>query len=376
MRAPSMTAFLLFFVAAGAPAQEVPRWTVEPSRRIGVALGDPDYELDEVMGAVRLRDGSIVVGEMRTQEIRFFAPDGRLARRQGRDGEGPGEYRQVRFLLSCGADRIWVYDTALRRLTVLGSDGAVHAIHAGPTPDGTSGPYDLECDDRGRFIAASWAQGAHEAIMSGRSGPFRGTQLVVLTDGTGTVRDTVGVFPSGERYLFLRPDGSPGGTGPRRLGPETHVAIGRSRAFVGDAATPQVYVYEGRTLDTIPLPVEAPEVSPGDLDRLLEARLAEASDEAARRRIRQWQAEYDYPDRYPHYSDLKVDQAGLLWVREYPRPGEVEVDWLVVHPAGGPVARVRLPVGLQVTQIGGDYVLGILEVEAVQVIQEYRLLRR
>lgn len=366
---------LLLAAASVAGAQEAPLWSAAPSLRIGVALGDPDYEFGRIVGAVRLSNGTIVVGEIESQEIRFFGPDGKLIRRQGRDGEGPGEYRYVRFVLTCGGDRVWVYDTRLIRLTVLTADGEVLAVHPAPRPDDRGGPYELRCDRRGRFIAASWAQGSTEALRRGESGPFRGTQTVVLADGAGTIRDTVGTFPSGERYLFLRPDGSPGGTGPRQLGPEAHVAIGHGRAFIGDAATPRVIVYEGRGRDTLELPLARRAITDEDLDALLAARLARAEDAAAERRIQQQWSEYDYPETYPFYSDLRVGETGLLWVRRYPAVGETEVEWLVVHPLGGVVARVRLPEGLRVTQIGRDYVLGVLSVEGVQVIQQYDLRR-
>lgn len=363
----------LLLLAVPLAAQDVPEWSVEPSLRIGVALGDEDYEFADVMGAVHLSDGAVVVGEMSSQEIRFFDANGTLVRRQGRDGEGPGEYRQVTVLLTCGGDRVWVYDTRLRRLTVLGPDGTLLGIHPAPSPDGVSGPYHLRCDRSGRFIASSWAQGAHDAIMRGESGPFRGTQVVVLADGAGVVLDTVGTFPSGERYLMLRPDGSPGGTAPRRFGPETHVAIGGGRAFVGDAATPRVLIYEGGGLDTLELPLTRRPIRGDDLDALLAERLAAAEDAAEERRVRQFWSDYDFPDAYPFYSDLRVDATGLFWVRAYPGVGESDVEWLVVHPGGHVVARVPLPQALRVTQIDRNHILGVLTADGVQVIQQYRL---
>jgi hypothetical protein len=119
--------------AIAADAQDVPVWPADPAQRIGVALGDPDYEFGRIMGAARLSDGTVVVGEIETKEIRFFDASGTLIRRQGRDGEGPGEYRYVRFVLTCGDDRTWVYGTQLVRLTILGPDGHVLGTHPAPS---------------------------------------------------------------------------------------------------------------------------------------------------------------------------------------------------------------------------------------------------
>lgn len=360
---------------AGSTADGAPTWVAEPSLRIGVALGDPDYELGRQVHAARSPDGTIAVGELDAKEIRFFGPDGQIAARQGREGEGPGEYRYVRFLLTCGGDRFWVYDTDLRRTTIVSSDGELLDIFSGPSPDGTGGPYDLRCDREGRFIASTWARGEREAMMNGESGPFRGTQLVVLMDVRGGVRDTIGVFPSGERYLTRRPDGSPAGSHPRFFGPTTHVAIGGGRAFVGDAARPAVMVYEGDGLDTLSLPLETTAVTDEDVDRFVDEQMADVTDPNQARRQRASWADYDFPSEFPYYSDLRADATGLLWVRQHPRPGATTVPWLVVHPEGGVVARVVLPVSLRVTQIGRDRILGVLTEDGVNYVQEYSLHR-
>ena len=375
LRLAASAAVLSIAVLPAVVDGQVPTWEVEPSLRIGVALGDPDYEFSRIIGVARAPDGTIAVGEMDAQEIRFFGPDGSLIARQGREGEGPGEYRYVRFLLTCGGNRFWVYDTRLVRTTIVSSTGEVLDSYPGPSPDGTGGPYGLSCDRRGRFIASTWASGEREALGRGESGPFRGTQMVVLMDARGGVKDTMGVFPSGERYLTRRPDGSPGGSAPRFLGPSTHVAIGGGRAFVGDAALPSIYVYQGSGLDTLSLPLESSPITDEDLAKFREAQTGGTTDPNQARRQRAALAEYEFPSEFPYYSDLQVDASGLLWVREYPRPGAATVRWLVVHPEGGVVASVVLPVELEVTQIGRDYLLGILTEDGVNYVQQYELRR-
>jgi hypothetical protein len=47
--------------------------------------------LFRVRGAVLLRDGSIAVANNGTHEARVYGLDGKLLRRIGREGDGPGE---------------------------------------------------------------------------------------------------------------------------------------------------------------------------------------------------------------------------------------------------------------------------------------------
>jgi len=72
----------------GADAWEV----VSPATvEIGVAEGEDVYQLFDVSGATRLGNGTIVVANAGTQEIRFCGADGRHLRTAGGSGRGPGE---------------------------------------------------------------------------------------------------------------------------------------------------------------------------------------------------------------------------------------------------------------------------------------------
>jgi hypothetical protein len=64
------------------------------------------------------------------------------------------------------------------------------------------------------------------------------------------------------------------------------------------------------------------------------------------------------PDVIPAVSRLLVDATGHLWVQRYPAPNEVEGAWDVYRADGTHLARLFLPRGLQIREIGDDYVLG------------------
>jgi hypothetical protein len=68
-------------------------------------------------------------------ELRFYNPYGQFLRKVGGSGEGPGEFRLV---LGSG-DRIFIYDSSLRRLTELNGNGEVGSIFRVPDqPEGSS----------------------------------------------------------------------------------------------------------------------------------------------------------------------------------------------------------------------------------------------
>lgn len=83
--------------------------------------------------------------------------------------------------------------------------------------------------------------------------------------------------------------------------------------------------------------------------------------EAARSR---WKV--DLPSRLPRFSGMLADRAGNLWVQAFPEGSQLRTpwyyagrnrtggDWLVLSPSGKEIARVRMPAGLRVLEIGED----------------------
>src|SRR5690606_5816123 len=67
--------------------------SLEPILEIGVLEGDPAYMFSQMRGPRRLSDGSIVVLDGATSEVRIFDAEGRHLRTFGRKGQGPGEFQ-------------------------------------------------------------------------------------------------------------------------------------------------------------------------------------------------------------------------------------------------------------------------------------------
>ncbi|MGD2124007.1 MAG: hypothetical protein PVJ76_19810, partial [Gemmatimonadota bacterium] len=96
-----------------------------PDLSIGAAEGAEEELLYRVSGGTVLADGRVVVLNGGSREVRFYGADGALLIRQGRTGEGPGEYRQLSAVWSLPGDSVVVWDARLLRVTVLAPNGVV-----------------------------------------------------------------------------------------------------------------------------------------------------------------------------------------------------------------------------------------------------------
>ena len=82
----------------------------EPTLRIGVVEGAPEYQLFEVSDLKRLSDGGIAVSNAGSRELRIYNADGSHRATAGGSGQGPGEFGYPNALFVLGGDTIRVQD--------------------------------------------------------------------------------------------------------------------------------------------------------------------------------------------------------------------------------------------------------------------------
>lgn len=74
---------------------------------------------------------------------------------------------------------------------------------------------------------------------------------------------------------------------------------------------------------------------------------------------------------FPAFEALQPDPLGHLWVQEYRYPGQDRNVWTVFDADGRVQGFVETPPGLDVFEIGEDYILGLMtdefDVERVQL---------
>lgn len=187
----------------------LPRLTAVEEARIG-DVSDPDRGFSRVFQADVDRDGNLYVMEASVPEIRVFSPAGRLLRRIGGKGAGPGEMESPRFGVL--GDTVWVVDGGLNRITLfdrrgtLLSTGNVERV-AIPLPRsyGFLLPNLLRPD--GRFMSS---MGLIAYNMRGEVTGVEPTDSIpvpfILFDPSGAVTDTVGWTPRPPPRMWRPPD--------------------------------------------------------------------------------------------------------------------------------------------------------------------------
>lgn len=323
----------------------------QPSLSIGaVASGGAD-ELFRVTDAIRLGDGRIVVANLGSNELKVFGPDGSHAGTWGRRGEGPGEFTAhgPTAVAHWPGDSVAAADAPYSpRLPIFdmnGNHGRDVAL------DATRGGI-LHVLPDGRMVSQGSQVFNRTAVFETRELVRLETEWSVL-DLDGTLYASLGRLPYGEAYF--------------------------SETWGGDMQHP----FQRRTVGTVWGDLLAVGVQDG-----YEIKAFAADGSLVRIVRRDWdprtptQAEYEEQapwgvppvDAYPAFGEILSDRAGYLWVREYRVSGEGAAVWTVFDPDGRVQGLVETPEGLEVFEIGEDYVLGLGEDElGVEYVQLWGL---
>ena len=353
---------------AGPTASE-DTWSVDttPMLRIGQVNGAPEHQLFEVGPLARLSDGTIVLALV--SELRFFAADGTWVRTVGRQGGGPGEYREIGLVRRLRGDSLLVWDEGLRRVTVLAPDGSF--VRDALVSLGSGTPVDVVTAlEDGRLVTArrlNFPQGSMNYLRDTLS-----FALEIAEPGTTSVP----VARLGGREWQVRSSGS-GGIGIMLLpfSRNAFAAAGAGRFYMAESDRYEIRAYnpEGSITQILRLATAPPPVTEPLLDSLADYWHMEAEAEAATRgytlpgrtpeQYREETRHLAWVPTLPAFSALIVDDAGNLWVRDYDRPwlsNTVSSRWAVFAPDGSLRARVTMPSGLDVRCIQGRVVLGVV----------------
>lgn len=352
-------------------------WRVgpEPSVSIGAVVGEEPYLLHVVRGAFMVPDGRIVVLDGGTDEMRVFTADGTHLLSWG--GKGPGT-REFSTLLGAGP---WPGDSIL----------AWYSGNEGISFFDAKGRYARSIVLRGNHPEQPWANPRPVAarpdgtILSVVGEEALGSMIVEVWDGDGGVRASPGHYRNGEMITMTNVAGH---TGP--------VELAYSRELVtttwGDlivATWNKPYEIRAHKADgTLARIVRREHVpaAPTETDRQLFLEEQKSfylaavdldGQTMAEALVQEWMAplveSLTVAEHFPAFSTVLADGADHLWVREYDLPqGERSAPlWTVFDPEGRVLGFVETPEGLDIMQIGEDFILGRvkdqLEVEYVQM---------
>jgi hypothetical protein len=357
----------------------VPRSIGQPLVRIGQVEGHPSYQLYRVDSAVRLADGRIVISNGGS-ELRFYDATGAHQLTTGRAGDGPGEYRSIRYMRSMRADSLLVYDGGRRRISIVSPDGThVRDFAAPAVGEGVEGNVVVALAD-GTLLVTRTTNVPSRTVTR-----MQDTVHLAAIDPAGTAQ-RLGEYPGGDRQINISESG----------GEITSIEIvgllfsramltvaSRDRFYVASNHSWQIDVRDGtgslqsivRRTDAIPQALNNELVSAE-----IERRLAQMREQAAanggdvdlagqRRRLEGMPR----VESLPAYAAVTAVQGGGVWVREYvPPAAESETaTWSVLDGSGALTMQVAMPAAFRPMYIDDDVVIGVirddLDVEYVHV---------
>jgi hypothetical protein len=337
----------------------------EPLLRLGVVDGNAAYQFDGITGMARLEDGTIVVADAGSQEVRFFGPGGETKAAVGGEGEGPGEFLGLSGLGRGPSGRVWAYDFSLRRITWLDAAGEVVGMATlapeppilnpvGPLSDGTF------------VLKQLW--GAVAVAQADEQGFRRDPVAFVRFDGDGVLLDTLGLFPGREVVLTEE-----GGRGVMSTPPFARNAVGTvlgGEVVVGIQDTFELIRYspDGSMVGRVRIPNRNLSITAADLDAYIAGRLSTVAEDR-RPGLRHELESMPTPSSKPAFGGLLGDELGDLWVAEWVLYPDVPRVWTVLDSRGAWLGEVEIPGRFFPNAIGDDWILGVewddLDVEYV-----------
>ncbi|HLA91026.1 MAG TPA: hypothetical protein VJL28_11415 [Gemmatimonadaceae bacterium] len=362
-------------VTAAAPAPQPPvRWTLDatPALTLGANERDTVGIFQTVLGATRLPDGSILVGDRGEFALRLFGPTGAPLRSFARIGSGPGEVQRIAGLLRCG-DSIYAHDSRQGNLySVFTLAGRFVRSFRFASPQSGFPPYQTACNGRGDFVHLGY-----QSPRDIKAGPYRSTLPVWLSGADSAIRRLIDSVPGWEAWGQVR-DGRMAGARALPLSRQPVLGAGRTQFYVGSGDQFRIRALDssGREVAVLQRTASADAVSEADVRNEMEREIS-IRGESWRRRTEQDYAEMKLPTTLPPYTILIVDESDYVWVRPWPRAALASLRWSVFDPRGRLAAEVDVPAFLEVFEIGREYLLGRYfdPNEAVPQVRLYRLRR-
>ena len=323
---------------------DAPR-TLEPEMRIGAFEGEDEYMLGDVNGFAVAPDGSIYLYDSQVPALRKYAADGTYVATFGREGGGPGEYKQSDGGVAVLPDgRVLLRDPGNGRINVYSSTGESldhWELRAGYF---TSRP--LYVDTAGRVFSQIWgtneageryaglqAYGPDGVKGDSTMAPEWDYEPPTLSAASENMRMMNSVpFSPGQQWTF-----SPAG----------HYVGGLSTAYAVEVFRPDGKVLRiERVVDPVPVA--------GDEKANAEERAAHNF----RRSFPDWKWNGPgIPDQKPPFRSIYAGREGRIYV-QLSTPGErIPDEELEVSqdPNAAPPNRWREPVVFDVFEADGTY---------------------
>lgn len=340
---------------------------------IGATMGDsPGQQLEQVVGATRLTDGTIVVADAGARALLRYDAAGSYVGAIGGAGEGPGEFRALSWAGRAG-DSLVTWDRALGRVSVFAPTGMTAREYR---PTLTEPPMTLEV--QGGLDGGALLMARAPGLVSREGSPGIQRQPIhgwLIAAGGEEIR-SFGPFPGEALYL----DAGTRSFTSIPLGAKTRFAAAGNTVYVVDTER-----FAARTYDSTgklvrifrrqhtPRAPSAEEVEADIDERMKELPTNLRNREGYRRRFR----EAPLPEWMPAVREVHVDTEQHVWLEAAGGVADSAAAWSVFDHDGRWLGDVMLPRAVSMLEIGPDYILALLEDELdVQGVMLLRLDRR
>lgn len=335
-----------------------PEWTAEaawrlseePVTRIGNLDGDAGNVLFRVSDARRLADGSILVVNSGSHELRRYDADGQLIAAVGRAGEGPREFKRPYKVYDAPDGSLLVIDAG-RDVAVLAPDLTFQRRFTPELPDDFEGHRQLYASVD-QFADGSLLFQALHPHDRDRRGVGRNLVRMVRVDPEGFAT-SLGDFE--DQTIFY------GGDGEYMFGPRAWEAAADSSMWYGpgDRLEFREIGFDGELIRLVRLDRPSRPVTDADVQKLVDERLGRARGQPYEQRTRDRLAGAVRPDSFPPHLLLETDDYDNLWVMDYWSWVEgVDQTWTVFAPDGRFLGDVLVPAGLRVFSIHDRHLIG------------------
>ena len=346
------------------------RWKPLPDPREVANIGTPDAgePFFEVRDIALLDNGRMAVAEESHVWIMTLA--GREAVSVGRDGEGPGEFRNIVGIARLAGDSILVLDDRLKRLSLFDAAGRL----AGTTrleTEGNERLLGLHVADDGTVIAGTgWVALGADRSPGRRRLPYRAFRY----ERTGELSGVVGPLPGTEVVVGRAGEALTIGIAP--FAHRTTIGVSGQLLYLGTADEFEILVTR---LDAGPVamirlgPIDLT-IDEREIEEWINRRVAQLPFPAREAAFRRNMAQAEQPRRRPAFEELVVSDEGDVWIKEFAGGFRREVLWHIMSGTDGRYCgSLSLPGAFRLMDIRGGRVAGVwkdaMEVEYVRVYE-------
>jgi hypothetical protein len=341
--------------------ESVDSWSVDSLRTIGEGKGEGGELFGRVVSAVLVPDG-VLLSDATFNDLRILSLEGDLLARWGREGEGPGEFRRLRWVQEADDGAFHAWDQGLQRLTVFAGPDSILRTASGGALGNPGLSFVLGGFGDGSLLVNTVDLAAPGPPQSGVIGGM--SPLARAEPETGVMR-TLAEVPSKRFYV---------GEGGRRIAVPLSVdpaydARGRFLA-AGNGADHELSLWTVDGARQFVVRFEpGDEVTEADREAWREA-FRESETGAAPGVAEALMRDVPFPRHHPSFDWLMVTRAGVTWVRTE-RAGRGVREWLALDPRGMPLGRILLEENVRLTDGDDRLLVGVvrdeLDVERIRL---------